>query len=128
MIWTSAQADRDSPCQVPLTPWAGPLRPLTLAPDHRQADGVEAEHAEPEPFAWWNVQTAPPAPERVLRDIVQLRASLDRIEALLVERARANGSSWAEIGGLLGVTRQSAHRRHRTAAKPAATADAFARR
>ncbi len=66
-----------------------------------------------EPYAWWNAESAPPAPERALRELVELRGSLDRIESLLVARARANGASWAEIGSLLGITRQSAHRRHR---------------
>jgi hypothetical protein len=82
---------------------------------------VNAERVAPEPFAWWSVETAPPAPERALRELVELRASLDRIEALLVARARANGASWAEIGGQLGITRQSAHRRHHAPAEPAAT-------
>ena len=73
---------------------------------------MDVAGADPEPFAWWSVAAAAPTPERALGDLVELRASLDRIEALLVARARANGATWAEIGGQLGITRQSAHRRH----------------
>jgi len=74
---------------------------------------VDTAGADPEPFAWWSAEAPSPTPERALGDLVELRASLNRIETLLVARARANGATWAEIGGQLGITRQSAHRRHR---------------
>jgi hypothetical protein len=73
---------------------------------------VDVEREQSQPFAWWNVETAPPAPERALPELVELRTVLNGIEAMLVARARENGASWAEIGALLGITRQSAHRRY----------------
>ena len=71
------------------------------------------EQASTQPLAWWNVETTTPTPERALRELVELRTVLNGIEALLVARARDNGASWAEVGDLLGITKQSAHRRHR---------------
>ena len=47
-----------------------------------------------------------------LRTVVETRATLDRLESLLVREARRSASSWAEIGAALGVSRQAAHARH----------------
>jgi hypothetical protein len=49
---------------------------------------------------------------RALRALTALRPSLDSLEATLVERARREVVSWEEIGADLGVTKQTAHRRH----------------
>jgi hypothetical protein len=48
-----------------------------------------------------------------LSDIGRLRDLLDKAEAAAVRDARRRGSSWAEIGERLGVTRQSAWERWR---------------
>jgi hypothetical protein len=53
-----------------------------------------------------------------LRTVVETRTTLARIESLLVERARSNGSSWIEIGDALGVSRQAAYTRHRPFVSP----------
>ena len=52
-------------------------------------------------------------PLRGLRELNELRATLDRIERQLVILGRRNGSSWQEIGGALGISRQAARARHR---------------
>jgi hypothetical protein len=53
-----------------------------------------------------------------LRTVVETRRTLNQLESLLVERARANGSSWTEIGDALGVSRQAAQARHRPFVNP----------
>lgn len=47
-----------------------------------------------------------------LRAVVALSRLLERLTALQVEQARAAGWSWEEIASVLGVTRQSAHKRY----------------
>ncbi len=47
-----------------------------------------------------------------LRTLVATRATLERVESLLVREARRSGCSWTEIGEALGVSRQAAHARH----------------
>jgi hypothetical protein len=47
-----------------------------------------------------------------LRELARLRPAFDRLEAALVDHARRAGSSWAEVATDLGVTKQTAHRRH----------------
>ena len=41
------------------------------------------------------------------------KQQLSRREEVAVRRARNTGLSWAEIGTLLGVTRQTMHRKYR---------------
>ena len=41
------------------------------------------------------------------------RRDITRREEVAVRRARNEGLSWAEIGTLLGVTRQTIHRKYR---------------
>ena len=41
------------------------------------------------------------------------KSALARREEVAVRRARHSGLSWAEIGTLLGVTRQTMHRKYR---------------
>jgi DNA-directed RNA polymerase specialized sigma24 family protein len=45
--------------------------------------------------------------------VADAKRELSRREEVAVRRARAAGLSWAEIGALLGVTRQTVHRKHR---------------
>jgi hypothetical protein len=47
-----------------------------------------------------------------LRELAALRPSLDRLEAALVDRARLEQTPWEAIAVDLGVTKQTAHRRH----------------
>ena len=51
-------------------------------------------------------------PGEGLRAIAALRRLLDRLEDLHVEHARDRGWSWEEIAGVLGVTKQTVHRKH----------------
>ena len=47
-----------------------------------------------------------------LRAIRALRELTERLEALQVDNARAQGWSWQEIAAQLGVSRQAAHKKH----------------
>lgn len=52
----------------------------------------------------------------VIEELAQVREAkrdLTRREEVAVRRARHRGLSWAEIGTLLGVTRQTMHRKYR---------------
>jgi DNA-directed RNA polymerase specialized sigma24 family protein len=48
-----------------------------------------------------------------LSRIAESRHELARREDVAVRRARLQGLSWAEIGTLLGVTKQTIHRKYR---------------
>lgn len=48
-----------------------------------------------------------------LAAVVALRTLVEELETLHVENARASGWSWQSIADVLGVTRQSAHKKHR---------------
>jgi DNA-binding NarL/FixJ family response regulator len=43
---------------------------------------------------------------------VALRRLADRLEQAQVERALADGWTWAQIAEALGVTRQAVHKKH----------------
>lgn len=47
-----------------------------------------------------------------LRAVAGLRTLLERLEAVQVRNARANGWSWQEIAAELGVSRQAVHKKH----------------
>jgi DNA invertase Pin-like site-specific DNA recombinase len=48
-----------------------------------------------------------------LAAVAEAKRVLARREEVAVRRARHAGLSWAEIGTLLGVTRQTMHRKYR---------------
>jgi DNA-directed RNA polymerase specialized sigma24 family protein len=48
-----------------------------------------------------------------LASVAAAKQALSRREEVAVRRARNLGLSWAEIGTLLGVTRQTIHRKYR---------------
>lgn len=48
-----------------------------------------------------------------LAQIAEAKRVLSRREEVAVRKARHSGLSWAEIGTLLGVTRQTMHRKYR---------------
>ncbi len=48
-----------------------------------------------------------------LAAVADAKRELSRREEVAVRRARQTGLSWAEIGTLLGVTRQTMHRKYR---------------
>lgn len=48
-----------------------------------------------------------------LAAVAEAKRELTRREEVAVRRARHHGLSWAEIGTLLGVTRQTMHRKYR---------------
>ncbi|SEC35338.1 Sigma-70, region 4 [Nocardioides exalbidus] len=48
-----------------------------------------------------------------LAAVREAKKDLSRREEVAVRRARNSGLSWAEIGTLLGVTRQTMHRKYR---------------
>ena len=47
-----------------------------------------------------------------LQAVSQLRALVDAMERLQVDRARDDGWTWPEIAASLGVTKQSVHEKH----------------
>jgi hypothetical protein len=70
--------------------------------------------SEPDLWAerWAEVERRIDLPLHGLRELTDLRAALDRLERELVASARGNWSTWEEIGGALGISRQAAHARH----------------
>jgi DNA invertase Pin-like site-specific DNA recombinase len=52
-------------------------------------------------------------PHRGLPAVAALRRLVERVEALHVRNARAQGWSWQEIAEALGVTKQTVHRKYR---------------
>ena len=53
------------------------------------------------------------SPVNELAAVREAKRELTRREEVAVRRARHAGLSWAEIGTLLGVTRQTIHRKYR---------------
>jgi DNA-directed RNA polymerase specialized sigma24 family protein len=47
-----------------------------------------------------------------LRAVAALRRLLERLEAVQVRSARAQGWSWQEIAEELGVSKQAVHKKH----------------
>jgi hypothetical protein len=47
-----------------------------------------------------------------LAAVAALRTLIDELEALHVDNARACGWSWQAIAEVLGITRQSVHKKH----------------
>ncbi|GAA2986848.1 helix-turn-helix domain-containing protein [Streptosporangium longisporum] len=43
---------------------------------------------------------------------LDIRREMERLEAVLVRRARTRGRSWAEIAEVLGISRQAVHKKH----------------
>ena len=58
------------------------------------------------------VATVLEAPLVALETLTATRATLDRLERVVVGEARRRYASWEEIGRALGISRQAAHRRH----------------
>ena len=58
----------------------------------------------------------PDTPIGRLAAVARAKTALAREEAAAVRHARLNGMSWAEIGRVLGVSRQALHKRFGTAA------------
>lgn len=52
------------------------------------------------------------APLTDLAFLQSLRAEANRVEAVLVRRARNNGASWAQIAASLGISKQAVHKRY----------------
>ena len=53
-----------------------------------------------------------PDPKVGLRAVLALRRLLERLEAIQVDNARAQGWSWQQIAESLGVSRQAVHQKH----------------
>jgi len=62
-------------------------------------------------------QVASDDPEVGLAAVAALRRLLTDVERLQVDNARSLGWSWADIAGVLGVSRQSVHEKHRNRRK-----------
>lgn len=53
-----------------------------------------------------------PDPLRGLQVVRRMRTEAERLESVMVRRARNNGSSWAQIATVLGVSKQAVHKKH----------------
>jgi hypothetical protein len=51
-------------------------------------------------------------PLTALTATARLRKESERLEAVLVRRARNNGVTWPEIATALGVSKQAVHKKH----------------
>jgi IS30 family transposase len=60
-----------------------------------------------------SLDTGDDSPIDELAAVREAKKVLTRREEVAVRRARNSGLSWAEIGTLLGVTRQTIHRKYR---------------
>ncbi|TYL55292.1 hypothetical protein FXB39_02775 [Nocardioides sp. BGMRC 2183] len=58
-------------------------------------------------------QDSDSGPVAELAAVAAAKRELTRREEVAVRKARHHGLSWAEIGTLLGVTRQTMHRKYR---------------
>lgn len=47
----------------------------------------------------------------LLREVLEARRRLDRVEFYAVELARAAGATWEDVGELFGISRQAARQR-----------------
>ncbi|WP_242903551.1 hypothetical protein [Actinomadura terrae] len=54
----------------------------------------------------------PVDPATGLRAVVALRRLAERLEAVQVAEARAQGWSWEQIGDALGLSKQAIHTKH----------------
>lgn len=54
----------------------------------------------------------PQDPREGLESVVALRRLLESVESAQVENAFLGGWSWAQIAEVLGVSKQSVHRKH----------------
>lgn len=59
-----------------------------------------------------SVFATPPSPADALAGVVALRRLADRVEDDAVERALADGWTWAQVAEALGVTKQAVHKKH----------------
>ncbi|ARQ69326.1 helix-turn-helix domain-containing protein [Streptomyces marincola] len=56
--------------------------------------------------------TAARDPLAGLGALARLRAETDRVEAVLVRRARTSGATWPQIAAALGVSKQAVHKKY----------------
>ncbi|MEU4835223.1 hypothetical protein [Streptosporangium sp. NPDC023615] len=57
-------------------------------------------------------QTTEGDPMAGLAVTVEVRREMERLEAVLVRRARTTGRTWAEIAQVLGISKQAVHKKH----------------
>ncbi|KLI99220.1 helix-turn-helix domain-containing protein [Streptomyces albidoflavus] len=67
--------------------------------DAEELTGLAASTADEDPLAG-------------LGSVARLRAETERVEAVLVRRARNNGATWPQIAAALGVSKQAVHKKH----------------
>ncbi|MFC3996665.1 hypothetical protein ACFOVU_12120 [Nocardiopsis sediminis] len=52
------------------------------------------------------------APLAALYATVELRAEVERLQAVQVRRARMMGCTWSEIATILGISKQAVHKKY----------------
>ncbi|MFF4924272.1 hypothetical protein ACFY4B_27120 [Kitasatospora sp. NPDC001261] len=123
-----AAGDRHPEADTPLAavPRLTPIELLTSHYAHGDHAAAWRERAAPMPAAEaFAAALADPEPGQdcalaALALVEHLRATLDSQEVAIIDRARAAGASWTDVGQVLRIARQSAHKHYKTlAARPA---------
>lgn len=52
------------------------------------------------------------SPLEGLEAVAEVRREMDRLEVVLVRRARNSGTTWTQIATSLGVSKQAVHKKH----------------
>ncbi|MGA5819850.1 hypothetical protein ACPC54_18560 [Kitasatospora sp. NPDC094028] len=110
------QLEADAPLLV--VPDVTPIELLTSRYARGDHGAAWRECAEPMPPAdAFAAALADPEPDQdsslaALALVAHLRTQLDGQEAALIGRARGAGASWADVGQVLGMAKQSAHKRY----------------
>lgn len=80
----------------------------TVSASEMQESALSHVDRAPAPDPYWNRDTRLQSLERRVSTIHQMQAGIPR----MVHHARAAGASWADIGRVLGVSLQAAHKRY----------------
>lgn len=93
------------------------IEPLTMRPfiNATTSDAVTTafHHVRDMRFGHLVEEVDDPAQRlRTLHAMASIKADVDRATPIVVQQARALGASWAQIGEVLGVTKQAAQQRY----------------
>jgi hypothetical protein len=103
---------------LPVVLQLGPIELLTSRYARGDHGAAWRERAAPMPAAEaFAAALADPEPDTesslaALALVAELRAVLDGQEVALIDRARGTGASWTDVGQVLGMAKQSAHKRY----------------
>lgn len=100
----------------------GRYRPMPSAALHPRRTGqsrltsvkrsIMVDHMDVEQLTALARATASEDPLVGLDATVQVRKEMERVEAVLVRRARNQGATWVDIAAVLGVSKQAIHKKY----------------